>query len=377
MEKCCQPRPAPGPGPAPALRGTLRTAAAPREQPAAKPWAPTGAPAPAADGPAEERAQTAAPCRSGGAAEPPQPAKNRRGGGAGWESRTQERSPRAGEGRFAPDADVVFPAPGAVERSPAPDGTGLAAAFAAAEAARLQQASAPEQEPEQPPQPAAPCRGGGAGRESRTQERNLQAGEGLFAPDTDAVSPAPEVEAVERSPSPAGTGLAAAFAAAEALRRAQAGEPALEQEPPAEEDPTAAAPVSAATQPPAAPDTAGLDAALDRALGWGATAGSSLAASRAAAALLDWGEDAQAAQQDPEALAAAVGRWLQRQQRADAETLRENWPRIAAHGSALVRGLAPHAGRLADAGNPLRRSAYHPAHWAAVRQAVEQALNGA
>lgn len=366
MEKCCQPRPLPGPGPAPALRGTLRTAAAPREQPAAEPWAPTGAPA--ADGPAEERAQPAAPCRSGGAAEPAQPAKDRRGGGAGWESRTQERSPRAGEGLFAPDA--VSPAPDAVERSPAPDGTGLAAAFATAEAARLQQASAPEQEPEpeQPPQPAAPCRGGGAGRESRTQERNLQAGEGLFAPDTEAAFPAPEADAIDRSPSATAADLSPAPTEAPADNRQAA-------QPPAEEDLPAAAP-AVATQPPAAPDTAGLDAALDRALGWGATAGSSLASSRAAAALLDWGEDAQAAQQDPEALAAAVGRWLQRQQRADAETLRENWPRIAAHGSALVRGLAPHAGRLADAGNPLRRSAYHPAHWAAVRQAVEQALNG-
>ena len=124
------------------------------------------------------------------------------------------------------------------------------------------------------------------------------------------------------------------------------------------------------------PDTTALEQALQKGLGWGAEAGSTLSLSRAAAALLDWGEDNRVARLDQTELTRRVRRWLVGLTCCDETDFRTNWPAIAAHADDLVQDITPYLGRLEDAGNPQKRSDYGPRHWESLKRAIEQAVNG-
>lgn len=125
------------------------------------------------------------------------------------------------------------------------------------------------------------------------------------------------------------------------------------------------------------PDQDALDAALQRGIGWGKNAGGTLTLTCAASMLLDWGEDNAAARLELEPLTETIRAWLETRECCGEQSFRENWPDIAAFGDRMVVDVAPHAGRLYDAGSPNRRAHYSPVNWAAVKEAVEQAVNGA
>ena len=263
----------------------------------------------------------------------------------------------------------------------------LTAAFAAAEQARLAALRSGGADPTgDDTGDASPLPGAVLGRaELRTR---TAAGD-----DNDRPKPAArptDSELTENQPSFAGRqDLAAAFAAAEQARLAALRSGGAD---PTGDDTGNASPLPGAAPGRAAcaarscrdrrcadaptPDYDALDAALLRGIGWGSEAGSTLTNSTASALLLDWGEENRAAHQSQRALTAHIRGWLDDLDRIDRLNLYENWPRIARHADELVRSTLPSSGRLNDAGSPNRRTDYSPVHWAAVKQAVEQALNG-
>ena len=124
------------------------------------------------------------------------------------------------------------------------------------------------------------------------------------------------------------------------------------------------------------PDYDALHAALTRGTGWGSTAGGTLNQASAASALLDWGEDNDAAGQNRTELAAQVQDWLDANDRATGDNFRENWPGISRFGDSMVRSVPQNRGQLHDAGSPNRRENYGSADWGAVQSAIETTLNG-
>lgn len=124
------------------------------------------------------------------------------------------------------------------------------------------------------------------------------------------------------------------------------------------------------------PDYTALHTALTRGTGWGSTAGGTLNQASAASALLDWGEDNDAARQDQTELAAQVQDWLDANDRATGDNFRENWSGISRFGDSMVRSVPENQGQLRDAGSPNNRDDYGETDWHAVQRAIETTLNG-